>query len=113
MPLQIVLQRGWTKYTVPLAYENIFTGKILTMTIHSGSLDYASYFLETKHMELKVFSLGRHLSALAEIVNETQHREPFLWLYVPATSANSHGRNLPAIDGSKTTLPHIWSLTFL
>ena len=91
MPLQIVLQRGWTKYAVPLAYENIPTGKILTMMIHSGSLDYASYFLDTKHMELKVMSLGGHLSPLAEVFNETQHCEPFLWLYVPATSANSHG----------------------
>ena len=77
MPLQIVLQRGWTKYAVPLAHENIFTGKILTMTIHSGSLDYASYFLETKHTELKVMSLGRHLSALAEIVDETHTLRTF------------------------------------
>ena len=59
--------------------------------IHGGSLDYASYFLETKHMELKVMSLGGHLSTLAEIFNEAQRCKPFLGLYVPATSANSHG----------------------
>ena len=80
MPLQIVLQRDWTKYAVPVDYENISTGKILTRMIHSGSLTRS---LETKHVELKVMSLGGHLSPLAEVFNETQYCEPFLWLYVP------------------------------
>ena len=65
---------------------SVLGGKILTtVTHHTGPLDYTSYFLETKHEELKVTSLGEYISTLAESSVKPNTCKPFLWLYAPAT----------------------------